>query len=132
MGDTVSSRAIAPLAAGCDVMAHEATFAAGMEQKARIAQHSTGAMAGAFAAAVGARALVLTHFSARYREAPVMRVRLVGRGRGSAGGSTGGGKPWLWLGGDWATRGQGEGWAEGQSRFKFTCGRIVPVSACCS
>eukprot|EP00198_Chlamydomonas_reinhardtii_P011249 XP_001700586.1 RNase Z-like protein [Chlamydomonas reinhardtii] len=75
MGDTVSSRAIAPLAAGCDVMAHEATFAAGMEQKARIAQHSTGAMAGAFAAAVGARALVLTHFSARYREAPVMRDR---------------------------------------------------------
>ncbi|KAG2452691.1 hypothetical protein HYH02_002923 [Chlamydomonas schloesseri] len=75
LGDTVSSKPIAPLAAGCDVVAHEATFAAGMEQKARIAQHSTGAMAGAFAAAVGARALVLTHFSARYREAPVMRDR---------------------------------------------------------
>ncbi|KAG2427852.1 hypothetical protein HXX76_012173 [Chlamydomonas incerta] len=75
LGDTVNSRAIAPLAAGCDVMAHEATFAAGMEAKARIAQHSTGAMAGAFAAAVGARALVLTHFSARYREGPVIRDR---------------------------------------------------------
>ncbi|KXZ49870.1 hypothetical protein GPECTOR_19g321 [Gonium pectorale] len=70
MGDTVSSRAIAPLAAGCDVLSHEATFAAGMEDKARIAQHSTGRMAGAFAAAVGARQLVLTHFSARYREGP--------------------------------------------------------------
>ncbi|KAG2492115.1 hypothetical protein HYH03_009606 [Edaphochlamys debaryana] len=70
LGDTVSSRAIAPLAAGCDVMSHEATFAQGMEQKARVAQHSTGWMAGAFAAAIGARHLVLTHFSARYQDAP--------------------------------------------------------------
>ncbi|GLC39336.1 hypothetical protein PLESTB_000895900 [Pleodorina starrii] len=70
LGDTVSSRPIAPLAAGCDVMSHEATFARGMEAKARVAQHSTGWMAGAFAAAVGARSLVLTHFSARYREGP--------------------------------------------------------------
>ncbi len=38
------------------------------QEKARIAQHSTGWMAGQFAAAVGARALVLTHFSSRYRE----------------------------------------------------------------
>ncbi|PNH04946.1 Ribonuclease Z [Tetrabaena socialis] len=70
MGDTVCSTAIGPLAAGCDVIAHEATFARGMEAKARIAQHSTGWMAGAFAAAVGAQRLVLTHFSARYREGP--------------------------------------------------------------
>ncbi|GLI59098.1 hypothetical protein VaNZ11_000927 [Volvox africanus] len=70
LGDTVSSKPIAPLAAGCDVISHEATFARGMEGKARIAQHSTGWMAGAFAAAVGARNLVLTHFSARYREGP--------------------------------------------------------------
>ena len=69
LGDTVSSKAIAPLAAGCDVLTHEATFASGMEAKARTAQHSTGWMAGAFAAAIGARQLMLTHFSARYREA---------------------------------------------------------------
>ncbi len=74
LGDTVSSRPIAPLAAGCDVMSHEATFARGMEAKARVAQHSTGWMAGAFAAAVGARSLVLTHFSARYREGYRVRV----------------------------------------------------------
>jgi ribonuclease Z len=36
-----------------------------MEDKAEIAQHSTTLQAGSFAAAVGARALVLTHFSAR-------------------------------------------------------------------
>lgn len=70
LGDTVNSRAIAPLAAGCDVLSHEATFARGMEAKAQMAQHSTGWMAGAFARAVRAQRLVLTHFSARYREAP--------------------------------------------------------------
>lgn len=37
-----------------------------MEDKSRVSQHSTGWMAGAFAAAVAARTLVLTHFSARY------------------------------------------------------------------
>lgn len=37
----------------------------GMEAKADIAQHSTTLMAGAFAADVAARMLVLTHFSAR-------------------------------------------------------------------
>ena len=36
-----------------------------MEEKANIAQHSTTLQAGAFAAAVEARRLVLTHFSAR-------------------------------------------------------------------
>lgn len=36
-----------------------------MEDKAEIAQHSTTEQAGAFGAAVAARNLVLTHFSAR-------------------------------------------------------------------
>ena len=49
-----------------DLVSHEATFADGMEQKAHIAQHSTAAMAGAFARRVAARQLVLTHFSGRY------------------------------------------------------------------
>ena len=39
---------------------------AGMEDKASIAQHSTTEQAGAFAAVVEARNLVLTHFSARW------------------------------------------------------------------
>ncbi len=49
-----------------DLVSHEATFADGMEQKARIAQHSTAPMAGAFARRIAARKLVLTHFSGRY------------------------------------------------------------------
>lgn len=37
-----------------------------MEEKARIATHSTSSQAGAFARRVKAKSLVLTHFSARY------------------------------------------------------------------
>ena len=51
---------------GADLVSHEATFSAGMEPKARVAQHSTAPMAGAFARKIRARALVLTHFSNRY------------------------------------------------------------------
>lgn len=51
---------------GADLLAHEATFAAGMESKAHKAQHSTAPMAGAFARQIQANALVLTHFSNRY------------------------------------------------------------------
>lgn len=66
LGDTVDSRAIAPVAVDADLVAHEATFAAGMEPKAIMAQHSTAWMAGQFAWAIQAKSLVLTHFSARY------------------------------------------------------------------
>jgi ribonuclease Z len=83
LGDTVDSAALAPLALGADLIAHEATFARGMEGKAALAQHSTARMAGSFARAVGARRLVLTHFSARYDQAAV----------GGGGGGPGAGVP---------------------------------------
>ena len=51
---------------GADMVSHECTFAAGMEKKAYVAQHSTAPMAGAFARKIHAHALVLTHFSNRY------------------------------------------------------------------
>jgi ribonuclease BN (tRNA processing enzyme) len=51
---------------GADVLSHEATFTADMREKAHIAQHSTAPMAGAFARALGAQTLVLTHFSGRF------------------------------------------------------------------
>ena len=51
---------------GADMVSHECTFAAGMEKKAYVAQHSTAPMAGAFARKLRAHALVLTHFSNRY------------------------------------------------------------------
>ncbi len=41
-----------------------------MEDKCRVAQHSTGYLAGAFAAVIQAKQLVLTHFSARYFQQP--------------------------------------------------------------
>ncbi len=66
LGDTMDSSAIAPLAVGADLLSHEATFQRGMEGKAVVAQHSTAWMAGQFAAVIGARVLVLTHFSSRY------------------------------------------------------------------
>ena len=51
---------------GADLLSHEATFSAAEAGKAEVATHSTAGMAGAFAAQLGARHLVLTHFSARY------------------------------------------------------------------
>jgi hypothetical protein len=66
LGDTANSEAIAPLAAGCDLLSHESTFLHNKLTKARIARHSTGQQAGDFAARIAARQLVLTHFSGRY------------------------------------------------------------------
>lgn len=71
LGDTCDSRAIRPLAQGCDLLSHESTFLHTMLDKARIATHSTGRQAGEFAAQVGAQQLVLTHFSGRYQSASV-------------------------------------------------------------
>lgn len=45
-----------------------------MGDKARIAQHSTSAMAGAFARRLGAAQLVLTHFSCRFMERREVRL----------------------------------------------------------
>jgi ribonuclease Z len=89
LGDTVDSSCIAPAALGADLVAHEATYASGMETKAAIAQHSTAWMAGKFAAALRARALVLTHFSARY-ESALANGPPPGHGRRSGAGGRGG------------------------------------------
>ncbi|MEW5297171.1 MAG: hypothetical protein WDW36_000396 [Sanguina aurantia] len=66
LGDTIDSSALAPLALSADLLAHEATYMAGMEDMCRKGQHSAAWMAGRFAAAIKAQQLVLTHFSARY------------------------------------------------------------------
>ena len=84
MGDTCTGEHIAPLARDCDVLIHESTNAffrgAGgegrnerhgnyyqLERDTLKHGHSTPEMAGSFAASIGARTLVLTHFSPRYR-----------------------------------------------------------------
>ncbi|MEW5314496.1 MAG: hypothetical protein WDW38_005991 [Sanguina aurantia] len=66
LGDTIDSSALAPLALSADLLAHEATYMAGMEDQCRKGQHSAAWMAGRYAAAIKAQQLVLTHFSARY------------------------------------------------------------------
>jgi hypothetical protein len=53
--------------AGADILSHECTFSNEDADKARVAMHSTAAMAGVFARQLQARRLVLTHFSGRYK-----------------------------------------------------------------
>lgn len=66
LGDTKPCENAVRLAAGADLLVHEATFAAGMEEKAHEFGHSTTAEAAATAAAAKAKQLVMTHFSGRY------------------------------------------------------------------
>jgi ribonuclease Z len=66
LGDTCDSRGIAAYARHADVLVHEATFQNALAHLAARAGHSTAGQAGAFAAAIGAKQLCLTHFSSRY------------------------------------------------------------------
>lgn len=68
LGDTADSTAIAAAGADCDLLVHEATYDAARADKALLWGHSTSAMAGRFAAALRARALILTHFSGRFED----------------------------------------------------------------
>jgi ribonuclease Z len=67
--DTVLCDAAFELAAGVDLLVCEATFLSSEAALARAYGHLTAAEAGRIAAEAGARRLVLTHFSARYRDA---------------------------------------------------------------
>ena len=55
-----------PTLQGVDLLIHECTYEAGWEEKAAGFGHSTSTQAGRVAREVGAKALILTHFSARY------------------------------------------------------------------
>lgn len=81
LGDTYDPSPIEELALSADLLIHEATNAhlpaldlytkaedtfESVEARAKSRGHSTPQMAGAFAARIGARQLVLNHFSARY------------------------------------------------------------------
>ncbi len=69
LGDTQDATGISAAAQGCDLLVHEATYEASRTAKAEQWGHSTSAMAGAFARSVGARHLIITHFSSRYTDA---------------------------------------------------------------
>ena len=64
LGDNCDASCMVPLAQHADVVLHEATMPPGEESKAHARGHSTPVMAGAFARACNAKALVLTHFGA--------------------------------------------------------------------
>ena len=64
-GDTLPSPAIREAARGADVLVHEATFSDEHAARARETGHSTIRQACELAAAAGAQALILTHFSQR-------------------------------------------------------------------
>jgi ribonuclease Z len=66
-GDTRPSRTLARLFGGADVVIFDSTFATRDADKAKERMHSTAAEAAALAKRAGAKKLVLTHFSARYR-----------------------------------------------------------------
>lgn len=66
LGDTRPCESSLRLAMGADLLVHEATFAAGLEEKAHEFGHSTTTEAADTAARAEARLLVLTHFSGRY------------------------------------------------------------------
>jgi ribonuclease Z len=66
LGDTCGSDGIASVAANADWLVHEATFDDASAALAVPRGHSTARMAGEFAAKLSAKALFLTHFSARH------------------------------------------------------------------
>ena len=73
-GDTRPSRRLARFFSGCDLLILDSTFRAADRDKAVERKHSTSTEAAQMAKDAGARRLVLTHFSARYRNvAPLVR-----------------------------------------------------------
>ena len=66
-GDTRPSRRLVSFFRGVDLLIFDSTFSAGDADKAVERKHSTSVEAAEVAKEAGARELVLTHFSARYR-----------------------------------------------------------------
>jgi ribonuclease Z len=67
-GDTGVTNATIELAAGADILVHEATFMADRTARALEVGHSTATQAAAAAKAAGVGHLILTHFSPRYNQ----------------------------------------------------------------
>jgi len=71
-GDTRQSENIVRLAEGADLLIHEATFDDELKERAVEDGHSTPSMAAETAKKAGVKQLVLTHVSARYKDAKLL------------------------------------------------------------
>lgn len=71
-GDTGPSEAIVDLAKNADVLIHEATFIDEMKERALKDGHSTPSIAAETAKAAMVKRLILTHISARYKDANML------------------------------------------------------------
>jgi len=65
--DTLANESYFKQIAGVDLLYHEATFAHDMLDRANETHHTTALQAGEVAKAVGAKRLIIGHFSARYK-----------------------------------------------------------------
>ncbi|MBB6733684.1 ribonuclease Z [Cohnella zeiphila] len=79
LGDTRPCEEAVRLAKNADLLVHEATFGAGMEEKAASYGHSTVLQAAETASRARARRLAVTHFSARYDDEAIDRLAADGR-----------------------------------------------------
>ncbi|XP_049946063.1 zinc phosphodiesterase ELAC protein 1-like isoform X2 [Schistocerca serialis cubense] len=68
VGDTCDASRMKKIAQNSDVVVHEATLEEALRDKALENGHSTPAMAAQFAKDIGARVLILYHYSQRYRQ----------------------------------------------------------------
>lgn len=73
-GDTSPTPAAAELAANADVVVHEATLEFAMEEKANGRGHSSTVQAATVAKLAGAKRLIVTHLSSRYRRDDAERL----------------------------------------------------------
>ncbi len=71
-GDCRPSKIFAEIGKGSTVLLHEATFDDEMQKDAKAKKHSTTSEAIGVGVAMGARRIVLTHFSQRYQKIPIM------------------------------------------------------------
>ncbi|MCR2802886.1 ribonuclease Z [Paenibacillus soyae] len=74
LGDTSPCEMAFALSEKADLLVHEATFAAGLEEKAHEFGHCTTAEAAIVARDAGAQRLVMTHFSGRYSNEELARL----------------------------------------------------------
>ena len=67
-GDTMPTEELESFFGGCDYLVFDSTFLEGEEQKALDTCHSTAGQAATLASNAGVKNLILTHFSARYKD----------------------------------------------------------------